>query len=117
MVVTGWVVGVVVVGGEVGGVVGVVAGGAVGCVVGGVVTIVVGGAVGEVVALGRVAPVDDGVVVERLGAVVVLGAPGVEALAALAVTTTDHLPQVSVTFPLTWPVPVSSANQNSAFPP
>jgi hypothetical protein len=99
----GEVVGVVVGGGEVvgvvvagGDVVGVVAAGARGAVVVGELPLlvgevpVVGGGVGMVVA-------PDG---------------GVAGLCAdFAVTTTDHFPHMSVTFPLTCPADVSPENQ------
>jgi hypothetical protein len=55
-----------------------------------------------------VGPADDGV-----GAVV---APA-EDWAGFAVTTIDHVPQVSVTLPFTCPAPESPENQYSGFPP
>jgi hypothetical protein len=112
VVVVGGVVGVVVVGG--GEVVGVVDFDAevVGVVVGDgeVVGVVVGD--GEVVGVvvfplvAEVPGVDGGV-----GVVVTPEGAGVELWAGCAVTTTDHLPHVSLTLPLTCPPVVSPENQ------
>ena len=100
----GEVVGVVVGGGEVGGVV-------VGAVE--VVGVVEVGARGGVVVtelpllVGAVPVVGEGV------GMVVVTPDGVETglWANVAVTTTDHFPHISVTFPLTCPVDVSPENQ------
>ena len=98
--VVGVVVGTVVVGGggDVGG--------------------VVGGTVGVVPAIGVVAPVGDVPLVgdvllfgDVVGTVVVPAAGCKVPLAGLAVTTTDHVPHLSFTFPFTWPGPASSENQ------
>lgn len=92
VVVGGDVVVVVVAGGDVVGVV-VVGGGEVAGVVvfGGDVVGVV-----DVPLLGEVPVVDEGVEV-----VVTPGEAGAELGTGFAITTTDHLPHVSVTFPLT----------------
>ena len=105
MVVGGAVVGVVV---------GTVVVGGGGAVVGGVV----GGTVGVVPAMGVVPPVGDAPLVgdvlvfgDVVGTVVVPAAGCKVPPAGLAVTTTDHTPHLSFTFPFTWPGPASSENQ------
>jgi hypothetical protein len=108
----GEVAGVVVAGGEVAGV--VVAGGDVTVVVvaGGDVTVVLARAVVLVVVGDDFALVDDVPDVgEVVGIVVGVVAAGMEACAGFVISTTDHLPQVSVTFPFACPVEVSPENR------
>jgi len=103
---------VVVVGGEVGG---VVVGGGVGVVVreAVVVGVVVDGEVGGVVVFPLAAEVPAG---DGAGMVVTLEGAGAALCAGLATTTTVHFPHSSVTFPLTCPADVSPENQYSALP-
>jgi hypothetical protein len=108
VVVVGEVVGVVVGGGG-GDVVGVVVGGAGGVVEG--VGIVAGG--GDVAGVGVVARVVDveGVVAVGAGVVGVSDAAGKDVPGSVAIATTDHAPQVSVTFPWISPGALSPENQ------
>ena len=87
-------------------------------VVGAAAVGVVAGAVGEVMGADVVGVVSwetgCGAVVGAGDDVVLVVEPGASAGAALtgfAVTTTDHVPQVSVTFPFTCPAPVSPTNR------
>ncbi len=87
-------------------------------VVGAAVVGVVAGAVGAVIGadvVGVVAWETGGGAVVGAGDDVVLVvepvARGGAALTGFAVTTTDHLPHVSVTFPFTCPAPASPTNQ------
>ncbi len=101
MVVVGEVVGVVVGGG--GDVIGVVVGGGGGAVTGG----------GAVAGFGAVAGVGDveGVVEIGDGVAGALDADGEEVVGGVAMATTDHVPQVSVTSPCTCPAALSPENQ------
>ena len=85
---------------------------------GAIVDGVVGGTVGVVPAIGVDPPDGDVPLVgdvllfgDVLGTVVAPAAGCKAPLAGLAVTTTDHVPHLSVTLPFTWPGPASSENQ------
>ncbi len=78
-------------------------------VVGGLVVVVAGGLVVVVVG-GLVVVVAGGLVVVVVGGLVVVVVP-TPVSAGLTVATSDHLPQVSLTLPFTWPGAVSKENQ------